>query len=207
MAIGPHRLTNASVDDSVVRQMLTGSEVSILYCDPPWGEGMAKYFKTLAERMTGTETRQITCKEILENILDLAVKNVRGHVFIEYGCRWEAELVGMCKACLFNVRVFRRAYHSGSRPLPQILVYGGTSSEWRYPAEDPVESDNAVNEIISIMRPVAQSGAVVLDPCCGMGNTAKAAVALGMRFFGNEFNMARLEKTAAFLRRHGNTEA
>jgi len=43
-------------------------------------------------------------------------------------------------------------------------------------------------------------GGICLDPMCGMGFTAQAAVNRGMRFFGNELNLKRLEKTKVRLK-------
>lgn len=40
--IGPHKVTNASVEQPEVDQMLVGERVSILYSDPPWGDGNLK---------------------------------------------------------------------------------------------------------------------------------------------------------------------
>jgi len=40
-----------------------------------------------------------------------------------------------------------------------------------------------------------------MDLCCGMGYTAQACVDNGLSFVGNEFNMARLQKTINRLRK------
>ena len=38
---------------------------------------------------------------------------------------------------------------------------------------------------------------IVLDPCCGMGYSAQAALDYGFSFRGNELNRKRLDKTLA----------
>ena len=53
--------------------------------------------------------------------------------------------------------------------------------------------------VVRAVRVVLVPGGVVLDPCCGKGFTARAAVAAGMRFRGVELNPARAEVTVAWL--------
>lgn len=43
---------------------------------------------------------------------------------------------------------------------------------------------------------------IVLDPCCGKGYTARAAVAHGLTFRGNELNPERAAVTVAWLEKH-----
>jgi predicted methyltransferase len=42
---------------------------------------------------------------------------------------------------------------------------------------------------------------IVLDPMCGMGYTAQAAIKYGLAFRGNELNSVRLQKTIDRLHR------
>jgi len=140
---GIHKVTNANVADPIVREMLRGEVVDILYSDPPWGEGNAKYWATIAKRHMGQDVRQIPCREILTNIFGLVKRHVRGHVFIEYGCKWQEELMGLFVS---NVRCFHRQYYAGSRLLPCITVYGSTSPEFNFTARFN-DSDNGADEV------------------------------------------------------------
>jgi hypothetical protein len=192
--IGIHKVTNASLDAPIVEQALAGEVVSILYTDPPWNN--AAYWKTLTKKMTGQEVRQISSSDILANIFRLAKKYVHGHVFVEYGPRWREQVNQLFRENLHNVRVFDRTYLSGGRALPSILVYGATSKDYYFNDEKAAHSDS----LTEIIAPVARPGAVIFDPCCGKGNTARAAMKLGMRFIGNELNAERLKATINSLK-------
>lgn len=58
--------------------------------------------------------------------------------------------------------------------------------------------------VIKTMKKFQKAGGIVLDPCCGKGYSAKAALELGMKFRGNELNSKRLAETIARLKgEHG----
>jgi DNA modification methylase len=199
--IGNNKITNASIEDPIVDQMLQGEKVRILYSDPPWGSGNLKYWVTINKKMTGKEYAPLTYDKLLDRIKHLATNYVDGHVFIEIGPKWETEVMAHVSTYLHNIRRFVLLYKSGSKTLPCILVYGSTNPKYDYNVNiyDPTNQTGAkVAE--GCIKAVAEEGAIVLDPCCGMGYTARGAVANKMRFKGNEFNAKRLQKTIDFLR-------
>jgi DNA modification methylase len=80
------------------------------------------------------------------------------------------------------------------------MMYGATDPKYKFNTQiyDPTNKTGA-DVSKNCIKAVAEEGAIVLDPCCGMGYTARAAVANKMRFRGNEFNSKRLQKTIDFL--------
>ena len=199
--IGSHRVSLASVDCGVVENMLGNDRVSILHSDPPWGDGNLKYWVTLNKRMTGNVFTSLTYDALIARLFGLVHRYVDGFVFIETGLRWETLLAKRFETeGLKNIRIVRMRYKSGSRWLEQTLVGGTTGPQYSY---DYQYADlEPVDEIVTIIRSTkVPAGSIVLDPCCGMGNLARAAVKTGMRFRGNEFNAARLQKTIDFLKK------
>lgn len=191
MQIGTHRITNASIEDPVVDQMLQGRVVKVMYSDPPWGDGNLKYWVTINKKMTGATFQPLTYERLIERLINLARKYVRGCVFLETGVRWEAMLCDRLKSAGFHdVHPYRTTYANN---LPQSLV---ASSTLENVSPRITMSDYApVPALCNIVKGKVTPGDTILDPCCGMGFTAQAAINLGLRFCGNEFNAARLAKT------------
>lgn len=198
--IGLHKITNASIEDTIVDQMLMGERARILYSDPPWGTGSLKYWATLNKKTTGREFQPLTYDKLLDRIKDLSIKYVDGHVFIEVGIKWESEVTQHMAGYLTNIQSFVLLYRSGIKVLPCILLYGSTNPKYKFNTQiyDPTNQTGAA-VAKNCIGAVAEEGAIVLDPCCGMGYTARATVENKMRFRGNEFNSARLQKTINFL--------
>jgi len=203
--IGPHKVTCGSLVSGEVDQMLAGETVAVFYSDPPWGDGNLAYWRTMAKKMTGQELAQVNHEQLYDRITALIVKYVRGYVFIETGLRWREYVVGRLRiAGLTDLKVQSLFYESGAKLQENLLVSGRSSMMVPLFSLDPSPYRGA--ELVRrVIGSVATPGGLVLDPCCGMGYTARAAVAAGMRFAGNELNQARLDKTIAFLRKHERT--
>lgn len=191
--IGDHKVTNGSIESPEIDAMLAGEQVDILYSDPPWGDGNLKYWATMNKKMTGQEVAPISYDALLARIRGLVETYVRGHVFIETGLRWEDSIVEEMSGYLSGVRAYHLEYKSGSRTLTNVLVHG-TNAECAPFTIDPTGGSGYAN-VKRVVENVAVPGGIILDPCCGMGYTAQAAVDTGMRFRGNELNAKRLAKT------------
>ena len=201
---GRHRITNASIEHPILDQMLSGVTVGALYSDPPWGDGNMKYWVTMNKKMTGAEYAPISYHQLLERIFELAARYVDGFVCIETGMRWGDQIARMMpEHGLHHVRKFRLQYRAGGKMLDNLLLIGGTARNHEFPLsgyDDLYECYGAelVERVLGMIKPKT----AVLDPCCGMGYTARAAVKHGLAFYGNEFNAKRLAKTTAFLEAH-----
>lgn len=200
--IGPHAVTCSSVESPAVDAMMSRCEKAhILYSDPPWGDGNLKYWATLNRRHTGREFVPLTYSALQERIVDLVRKYVDGYVFIETGKKWKAELAARLGSVLANVQSEEMHYKGGGKILDCVVVYGTTSNSHQIPADFSMKDGIGLDIVKYAVSKVSKEGGIVFDPCCGMGYSAKAAVASGMVFRGNEFNGKRLQKTVDFLKR------
>jgi tRNA G10 N-methylase Trm11 len=179
-----------------VDAMLAGQSVDIFYCDPPWGDNSLSYWKGMNRRMTGAVVPQLTHDELYDRFIDLIKRYVRGYVFIETGPRWVAYVAERLKI-FRDVQTYSLTYDAGP-DLPCGIICATTlETPWKLSFDPgPYRGAELVRRIVA---DVAKPGGIVLDPCCGMGYTARAAVAAKMRFRGNELNQARLDKTIAYL--------
>jgi hypothetical protein len=187
-----------SIESPALDQMLAGERVSVLYSDPPWGDGNLAYWATMNKKMTGEVVKPIRYSTLMERIRGLIARYVSGHVFIETGVRWEQETIDALAGAVYNVRSYRTVYKSGSNMLPNVILVGTTSPSIPRSPIDP-SGMSGVALPTACVRSVAVPGGILLDPCCGMGYSARAAVAAGMVFRGNELNAKRLAKTVRFL--------
>lgn len=200
--IGLHKITNASIEDPILDRMLAGEKARVLYTDPPWGDGNMKYWTTLNKKMTGKVYAPLSYQALLDRVMDLAKKYVEGHVFIETGTNWGAQVKKtMEKAGLVNMTAFNLQYRSGAEILPMLMLYGSTSAKYSYDKSKFVPTtEKGATLVRKCLEVVGEEGQIVIDPCCGMGYTAKAALHMKMKFRGNEFNSERLKKTLEFLK-------
>lgn len=206
--IGRHIVLCGSVMQPELDAVLADRRVSVFYSDPPWGN--LRYWATINKRMTGEEVAPITEGEMLGRIEELIARYVDGYVFVEYGLKGVPMVHDRLKALpgFEGWQIHSTAYQSGSKTLPCAMVSG-----WRV-GKQPLPEIVLGPDLPQIQlsaRCVRASGAgpnsVVLDPFCGMGWTARAAVAVGADFVGNELNSARLAKTIAFLKAYNKVAA
>lgn len=198
--IGEHMVAHESIESPVLDEMLGGERVHVFYSDPPWGDGNLKYWATINRRMTGREFAPLSYSSLVARIVSLIASHVDGHVFVETGPKWERETKDALSSVLHSVVTYPLKYRSGGDLLPNVLLYGVTGEQHATMKFDP-SGMHGYEVPKRCVAAVKTPGGVVLDPCCGMGYSAKAAVAAGMRFRGNEFNEQRLQKTIAFLRK------
>ena len=123
--------------------------------------------------------------------------NPGGHIFVEMGLRWVDELASAMLAVGFPERArWRVLYGPAKDPLPNMLWYSGPRASC-----DPtgMRGEPMTRHVI---ESVAVPGALVFDPCCGKGMTARCAIRSGMRFAGVELNPKRAAVTTAWLEKH-----
>lgn len=190
---GPHAVTLGSVTGPQVDD-LVDRPVDILYSDPPWGDSYMKMFATHTQKATGTRPVQPSYQALCDRYADLIQRYVREWVFIEDGVRAYKPMLDAVSPHLAAVDVLSMKYGDD---LSAVLIVGR-----RTPGPLPtlhLEGLKGLPFVKHVLGTVARPGAVVLDPCCGAGYTAKAAVFHGMTFLGNELNPARLQKTMDYL--------
>jgi hypothetical protein len=195
--IGNHAVSCNSVENVNFSELLNGKKARIFYSDPPWGDGNAKYWATINKRHTGQVVEPLKYKEIIEIIKKTIVENVDGYIFIETGNRWLEETLEIIKPVVHNIKIHNLVYKSGSKMLPNPLISCSTSRDLVFPA--CLDGMSGLDVPKAAIQSVAKPDEIVLDPFCGMGYTAQAAIDNGMLFAGNELNAKRLQKTIAKL--------
>ncbi len=196
--IGPHRLLCGDITCGAVDALMGDERAAVVYGDPPWGPGNQQYWHTMRERGSAPRTDW-------HGFLDaLAGAIARGRapdapVLLEMGLRWTADLdAALAGVGLPLRREWRITYGPRSKPLPQSLrLYGPVD----VPVEIPKSAEHGEAATRTVLGAVVRPGAIVLDPCTGLGMTARVTHRLGGQFRGSEMNAARIERTAVWLRR------
>lgn len=153
---------------------------------------------------------RVTCGNISDSQVDsmltgekVHILYVTGYVCIETGVRWEKYVCDRLeKSDVRRLRVFRVKYASGGRFLENLLICGCLADKILPEEAFHPSPYRGVELPTYVISRLADPGKLVLDPCCGMGYTARATVAAGMAFRGNELNRARLAKTMRFLQKN-----
>lgn len=201
--VGEHVVKCGDVMDGL-DDLMGYDKADIFYSDPPWGEGNLRYWQTMNHKQTGETPREVNFEKFLATIVSQAKRFTQGFVCIEYGVRWADQLKDTAAAYgLHHCDTVAVRYRSGSKILPLHLHVFHVE---RYQPVDlsDVAGSIGYETVIKTMKKFQKAGGIVLDPCCGKGYSAKAALELGMKFRGNELNSKRLAETIARLKgEHG----
>jgi hypothetical protein len=197
---GPHRLTRLSISDPALSSLFDPSEYAqTLYVDPPWGDPHMKFFATQRRKQTAVNEPPLLFADLLSRLGDLTAAHVRGMVYVEMGERWTEQTAEAIEAAGITLIATHTIYYKGNKGLlPAKLIEGHIGIDSPY----PIEFDPGQYQGVALPRSIlasAPQNSIVFDPCCGMGFTAQAATSHSLRFYGNEFNSARADKTAAIL--------
>lgn len=198
ITIGHHRLVCGDITIASTVQTLMGDECAdVIYSDPPWGPGNQQYWHTMRERGAMPRT---SWRDFLLSFCWLCAhhRKTGAPVFVEMGLRWVDELDDAMRAVgLARKRRWTIFYGPKNSMLPNTLsLYGGRDIEIAMPM--PAHGEPVTRSALGV---VVHPGSVVLDPCTGLGMTARVTHALGGLFRGSEMNAARLAKTEAWLRK------
>ena len=190
--IGPHRVLCGDVTRGAIARLMGDERADVVYCDPPWGPGLLCTFM----RAAGVESVawSIFLDRFAESVATHRVPD--GPIFLEMGLAWVDDLRMACDA--HGIRLDRQwgvHYGSGSSLRPSALLYGGPPLP---PSFDPSGLRGAALPRACVMA-VGRPGGIVLDPCCGKGYSARAAVAARMAFRGVEIGPLRLKETTRWL--------
>lgn len=170
-------------------QALEGQKARIVYSDPPWGPGNLMYWRT-----HNKESKRPNWNEFLAMFCNVVASAVEpnAHVMVEMGLRWVDELSeAMAARGIIETRRWDCLY--GNPKLPNVLWYSGSGC-----STDP-SGLSGVAMTNTALQGIVEPGALVFDPCCGKGMTARCATRLGMRFAGVELNPNRAKVTQKWL--------
>lgn len=192
--IGLHKVVCNSIEKVDWNTFLDGQKIYAFYSDPPWGDGLMKYFATLANRQTKTNSfSNINYAQLLECFVSIIKNHVHGWVFIETGYKWKEETILAIAPYVENIKVFDLVYNGDKG---SVCIVGSTTGE-----EYPANLDGLTGQDCSMkaLHAIKKDGAIVFDPCCGMGYVPFAAKCNDMVFYGGELNPERIKKTVSKL--------
>ncbi len=198
---GKHRTRHGNVmhpmDD------LLNKPVDFIYSDPPWGQGNLSYWQTMNVKMTGAQRQDVDLDSFLNRIFQVVKQYSHKNtvLFLEYGVRWRDYIGQKAGAIGLSAQaVATPVYGSPERPLNLfVLSYQPLNLPQGY--VESIDGTKGFNTLLAVIAPFETQGKTILDPCCGMGYTARLALTKGMTFYGNELNLARLKKTHAILQK------
>lgn len=197
--IGLHKVRHGDVMNKDFSLLLNGEKASIIYTDPPWGQGNLKYWQTINQRHTGADKKDIDYNEFISRIFQIGTDYLAegGVFFVEYGINWREDIVNMGrKVGLSHLSRIDLRYKSGSKLLPLDLhIFSNKTLKIPKSYVANLKGTHGYNSLKKAIPYFAKEGKILLDPCCGMGFSAKAALENRMYFRGNELNSKRLEKT------------
>ncbi len=196
--IGLHKVQHGDVMKGLDHLMQL-EKADLIYSDPPWGQGNLRYWKTINKRMTGEESADINFNDFISNFFELVTKYSKDKVILEYGCNWSDVIENAADRFGFkyNGKVIVY-YKAGSAMRPCDIHFLSKNSELKLTEE--LASQCAKKQNLSLVDYIfkylkVEKDQICLDPMCGMGFTAQAAMNNEMQFRGNELNKARLAKT------------
>nr|DAQ46935.1 MAG TPA: adenine-specific methyltransferase [Herelleviridae sp.] len=199
--IGVHRVMHSDLFiDANIEKLVAGDKVDIFYCDPPWGTGAIKMFHTMNKKMTGVESanREVDNNDFLIKLLTYAKKYTKGYVVIEYGNRWVDAVKEAAKHCGLHFCGMTETLYGGKPYTMQVLVFH-TENSHKVDLREVYHTKDGYTPECVIRSLYKEPNQIVMDLCCGLGNTARACKRLKLKFLGNELNSKRLEKTIKIL--------
>lgn len=207
--LGRHRVQCQDVMLGV-DNLMRDEKADFIYSDPPWGQGNLKYWQTINKRHTGKEPSEIDYEMFLPLLFGIFQKYAKDCVVIEYGEKWRDDIIAFAKQYGFvHGGVCTSLYGSPSKLLPLDVHVFSKSGKYHVDEEfkqgclDLRGGDLSVFVFGKMMtaEALASKDTIILDPMCGMGYTARAAIKYGFRFRGNELNAKRLNVTIKRLQK------
>jgi len=192
--IGRHRVLCGDSTTGAVRTLMGDEKADVVYTDPPWGQALLTSFATMAKI-----TPRLPWRGFVDELARVIVEAAKpgAPIFVEIGTRWEKDVLAAMG--LYGMSLRRRwevTYGPNKDPRPSLLLLFGADVEVTMPT--PAHGEPVTRAALAA---VVREGTVVLDPCTGLGMTARVTHSLGGAFRGVELNPERLERTAVWLRR------
>lgn len=154
----------------------------ILYCDPPWGDGLVKMFETMMAK-EGHPKPGNTIDGILSKLFSLAKRDKS--LYVEWGEKGYDIVIQSAK--------LHRHTHSGTVRSTQkngnALILMCFNTDY---IPQPKQGFHLVSDVAEYhLRSISQKTLQVFDPFAGIGATAKAVRSVGAHYIGYELNPAR----------------
>lgn len=199
---GPHRLMCGDHEAGAMKALVdtVPLPVSLVYTDPPWGRGNAKYWRTYAAKH-GVDYVDPNWPGLMDRLV-WAVDALRPDAAcIEMGQRWSAEVAR--RLGTLPVSVHDATYRAGHKHLPNHLIVATQSPAHPLHGAMPILHGAALTRWV--FDTVAEPGGVVVDPFVGRGMTVRFADHAGMACYGVELCPHRLLATLTWCEERGYT--
>ncbi len=196
-------VVTGGLEGPAIAELLRRGTADMIWADPPWGQGLLRYFYTLNKnrvaRIDWDEFLTLFCGACLQMCPE-------GPIYVAMGNKWTEGLAKRMSE--FGVREIDREivyYPTGAGPRPCTLWLGATVDQ--PPLNVPAEVVGSSTKARSLLRVVVwclqrhPKANIVLDLCCGKGQTARAAIRENRTFWGLELNPDRAEVTRKILNR------
>lgn len=197
---GPHRFLCGDHEAGAMKALVdvVPLPVSLVYTDPPWGRGNAKYWRTYAAKH-GVTYVDPDWSGMMDR-LAWAIACFRPDVTcVEMGQGWSEEVARRLAGLPVSVHV--ATYQSGVKHLPNYLIVATQSPAHALHGPMPTLHGAALTRWVFDLA--GEPGGVVVDPFVGRGMTVRFADAAGMACYGVELCPHRLMSTLAWLVRRG----
>jgi len=204
--IGEHRLLAGDILNGVVDDVMLGEKADLLYSDPPWGQGNLQFWRTMNSKMNDGVDRVVpSWSEFLKAFSVILNNNVKedAHVIISMGIKWGGELSRFIsnETGLVELEKFTIYYRGSGKLLPCLFVhYHRDLNGRRHPSPEILDGTFGYDSAFKMVSPFCVKGRTILDPCTGLGQSARLAHDTGMVFRGTELNETRLDSAAKLLK-------
>lgn len=159
----------------------------VLWCDPPWGEGMLKLFVRMAERAGGSPPGD-NLHRVLTDLFSRASR--QKPLFVEYSHKGTSLPLSIAEHLGHTLHTVSHCVQENAKPF--VVLNFNTPA---YTVPDGARGFDVVRGMVKALRPH-----IVFDPFAGMGKTAEAVASAGAQYIGSEMNpdrYAKLMKVAA----------
>jgi len=188
-----HRLDSGTVSAGL-DVLMDGLKADVSYTDPPWGPALESYFYNQIKEPTFPKSSTL----LLDLMQTLKAQTKQGQpIFIEYGRKWNSQVLGTAReAGLHHIVTFQATYAGG---LHDVHLF---NAEPKFDPKTIHPTTKGKDVARLVIKAHAIPAGILLDPCCGKGFFARVAIENQMRFFGNEPNVDRLAFTEKYIRHH-----
>jgi DNA modification methylase len=180
-------------------------QADIVYSDPPWGNNL-KYFHTLNNKDNNLQIPLLYDNDyFLRRFFDFIARWTKENAiyFIEYSLKQSEFIIELALSMgMKHVQSYTPLYKTGNTFLPlSLMVFTRGNFIFHAPPLDLVNRSYGyatLKQVTSLMS--ITKNHIVLDPCCGLGYSAKLALDNNAIFYGCELNLKRLSRTIKRLK-------
>ena len=192
--VGPHLFACGDAEDGrELAALVEAGPPTLLYFDPPWNDALATRYRTMAG-FDGPKGRRTRAADLLPRLLDPA-RRLGLLAYLESGLPSTEAVVAIAQGAGATITGQWRIYGWG-RQLDLIAADFAAQPQGRHPDFTGIE-DSTTPDMAFGFHPRG----VVLDPCCGLGFTSRAAARSGWVSLNHELNPRRMAQAVRSLSR------